>query len=96
LLRLAGLGIWALSGLPLSLTLAQNPTLLGATSHQLWLVCCLVFGGAFAVLLYGVGPLDPIPFAVIPVLLLGVSLAEGYVPARRAIRIDPMIALRLE
>lgn len=47
LLRLAGFGIWALSGLPMSVTLAQNPTLLGATSYRLWLACFLVFGAAF-------------------------------------------------
>ncbi len=48
LLRLAGFGMWALSGLPLSVTLAQDPRLLGATSYRLWLGCFLVFGAAFA------------------------------------------------
>jgi signal transduction histidine kinase len=49
LLRLAGFGLWGLSGLPMSVTLAQNPTLLGATSYRLWLLCFVVFGAAFAV-----------------------------------------------
>ena len=48
LLRLAGFGLWALSGLPLSVTFVQNPTLIGATSYRLWLVCFLLFGAAFA------------------------------------------------
>jgi signal transduction histidine kinase len=47
LLRLAGFGLWALSGLPISVTLAQNPSLLDATSYQLWLGCFILFGAAF-------------------------------------------------
>jgi predicted permease len=47
-------------------------------------------------LLFGIGVADPITFASIPVLLALVALAASYVPARRAARIDPMVALRQE
>src|SRR5262245_57687140 len=47
-------------------------------------------------LLFGIGIADPITFASIPVLLALVALAASYVPARRAARIDPMLALRHE
>ncbi|NQV36047.1 MAG: FtsX-like permease family protein, partial [Phycisphaeraceae bacterium] len=46
--------------------------------------------------LYGISSMDPVSMAATVILLSTTSLLAGYIPARRAVRIDPMVALRYE
>ena len=47
-------------------------------------------------LLYGVAPTDALTFATVPAILAITALAASYLPARRASRVDPMVALRVD
>jgi putative ABC transport system permease protein len=62
----------------------------------LGLAGAFAMGRALQSLLFGVRATDPLTFSLVTALLLGVAALASYLPARRAARIDPLLALRQE
>ena len=59
-------------------------------------VLALILSRQMKKIIYGVSPADPATFATVALLLIAIALVACYVPARRAMRVDPVIALRCE
>ena len=59
-------------------------------------VGALGLGRFVETLMFGLAPRDPVTLAAAIVILLAVALVSGFLPARRAARIDPIVALRSE
>jgi putative ABC transport system permease protein len=89
------LALGATRGTILQMILRQGLEL-AIAGAALGLVGALIVSHLMAGLLYGVRPTDPVTFGGVAILLIGIALLASYLPARRAMRVDPMVALRCE
>jgi predicted permease len=72
---------------------AMRPVMIGAV---VGVAGCAAVSQILSKVLYGIGSHDPIAFIGVPMFLLGIALLASYIPARRATRVDPVVALRYE
>jgi putative ABC transport system permease protein len=79
----------------LSLIIKQGMALV-VSGVALGLIAAFVVTRLIGSLLFGVTAADPLTFAITSLLLVGVAALAGYLPARRATKVDPLIALRHE
>jgi putative ABC transport system permease protein len=79
------------------MTLALIGTAIGiAMALALGVVASKLWSGTLATLLFGVGPIDMTTYVLLPALLVAVALVSIFIPAKRATKVDPIVALRYE
>jgi macrolide transport system ATP-binding/permease protein len=72
---------------------AMRPVLIGGL---VGMIGCAAVSHLFSSMLFGLSSHDPMAFISVPLFLLAVALLACYIPARRTLRVDPMVALRYE
>lgn len=78
------------------LTVVRQGLILAVVGIAIGLAGALAVSRALSAFLFGVGATDPLTFGAVALLLLSVALFASYVPSRRALKVDPIIALRAE
>jgi putative ABC transport system permease protein len=89
------MALGAQAGNVLRLVIGQGIKL-AVTGMVIGLIASLALTRMIKGMLFGVSATDPATFVIIPLLLAGVALIACYLPARRATKVDPMVALRID
>ena len=79
----------------LGLVLRQG-AVLAVVGLSIGLIAAVALTRLMSSLLFGIGTTDPLTFVLMPAVLAAIILAASYIPARRATKVDPMVALRYE
>ena len=87
------LGAGGIEIMKLVLRQALRPVLIGGL---IGVAGCAAVSSVLSSMLFGLSAHDPIAFVSVPLFLLSVALTATYIPARRAMKVDPMVALRYE
>jgi len=74
----------------------RETLLLALAGFSIGIPCALIASRFIASMLYGVAPHDAVTLALVSLVLLGAATVAGLLPARRAMRVDPIVALRYE
>src|SRR5512146_1403705 len=93
---LAAVGQYGLLSYAVSRRTQENGVRLTLLGVAIGAAASALAARALGHLLYGIGPTDPVTFVAVAVLLVAVALVASYVPAARATRVDPVVALRTE
>ena len=72
---------------------ALRPVLIGG---GVGVILCGAVSGVLSSMMFGLGTHDPIAFVSVPLFLFAVALVATFIPARRAMHVEPMVALRCE
>lgn len=72
---------------------AMRPVLIGGA---VGVVLCAMVSSVLSSMMFGIGAHDPVAFVCVPCFLLGVAALATFIPARRAMDVEPMVALRCE
>jgi ABC-type antimicrobial peptide transport system permease subunit len=79
----------------LKMTIKQGLKLVGL-GLVIGLIAAFILTRVMATLLFGISATDPVTFATISLILMTVALLASYIPSVRAMRVDPMVALRYQ
>jgi putative ABC transport system permease protein len=74
----------------------RQALLLAVVGIAVGLACAAAMTQLLTSMLFGVKATDPLTYVAVVIMLMGVAMLASYVPARRAMHVDPIVALRYE